>query len=88
MEVLNYPSIPSYEQESVSIKELIKRGFLENILVSQDVCYKQLLIRNGGWGYAHILNNVTPRFKENGITGEEIRAMMVENPKRVLPSSI
>jgi len=88
MEVLNCPSIPSYEQESVSIKELIERGFLEKILVSQDVCYKQLLTRNGGWGYAHILNNVTPRFKENGITGEQIQAMMVENPKRVLPFSI
>jgi phosphotriesterase-related protein len=78
-------SMPMYKQESATIRELIERGFLEKILISQDVCYKKCLIKNGGWGYAHILNNVVPRFKENGITDEEIRTIMVENPKRVLP---
>lgn len=76
-------SMPPYKQESATIKELIRRGFLERILISQDVCYKKCLIKNGGWGYAHILNNVVERFKGNGITDEEIRTIMVENPKRV-----
>ena len=79
------PFLSVYEQESATIKELIGRGFLEKILISQDVCYKKCLITNGGWGYAHILNNVVPKFKENGITDEEIRIIMVENPKRVIP---
>ena len=79
------PSVPTYEPESATIKELIERGFLERILISQDVCYKKCLIKNGGWGYAHILNNVVPRFKENGITEDEIWTIMVENPKRVIP---
>lgn len=79
------PSMPTYKQESATIKELINRGFLERILISQDVCYKKCLIKNGGWGYAHILNNVVGRFKENGITAEEIRTIMVENPQRVFP---
>jgi phosphotriesterase-related protein len=79
------PSIPTYEPESATIKELIERGFLERILISQDVCYKKCLIKNGGWGYAHILNNVVPKFKENGITGDEIWTIMVENPNRVIP---
>ncbi|MBM3235277.1 hypothetical protein FJZ31_03150 [Candidatus Poribacteria bacterium] len=79
------PSMHKYKPESATIRELIERGFLERILISQDVCYKKCLIKNGGWGYAHILNNVVPRFKENGITDEEIRTIMVENPKRVLP---
>ena len=79
------PSMPMYEQESATIKELIGRGFLERILISQDVCYKKCLIKNGGWGYAHILNNVVTKFKDNGIADEEIRTIMVENPKRVFP---
>ena len=79
------PSMPTYEPESATIKELIERGFLERILISQDVCYKKCLIKNGGWGYAHILNNVVPKFKENGITDDEIWTIMVENPKRGIP---
>ena len=78
------PSMPTYEPESATIKELIERGFLERILISQDVCYKKSLIKNGGWGYVHILNNVVPKFKENSITDDEIWTIMVENPKRVL----
>ena len=79
------PLLSVYEKESATIKELIGRGFLERILISQDVCYKKCLVRNGGWGYAHILNNVVPKFEENGITDDEIRTIMVENPKRVIP---
>lgn len=78
-----FPSISRYEQESVFIKELIESGFLERILISQDVCSKKHLTKYGGWGYGHILNNVIPMFKENGITDEDIRTIMIENPKRV-----
>ena len=66
---------------------MIDRGLLDRILISQDICYNKLLVANGGWGYAHILNHVVPRFEANGITREEIRAMMVTNPRRVFPIS-
>ena len=87
MAALTGSDLPVYEKESVAIKALIERGFLEKILISQDVCYAKLLTRNGGWGYAHILNDVVPRFVANGITEAEIQAMMVENPRRVFPFS-
>ena len=79
--------LPAYEKESAAIKKLIERGFLEKILISQDVCYARLLTRNGGWGYAHILNDVAPRFVANGITQTEVQMMMVGNPRRVFPFS-
>ena len=68
-----------------TIKALIDRGYIEHILLSQDVCFTALYVENGGYGYAHILNNLVPLFKAGGITDDQINTIMVENPKRLLP---
>ena len=85
MAALKGGEIPRYEEDAAALKELIERGHLNRILISQDICFKDLLVRNGGWGYAHILNHVVPRFRANGITQEEIEAMLIGNPRRVFP---
>jgi phosphotriesterase-related protein len=87
MAVFKGEAIPGYEEEIAALKELIERGHLERILISQDVCFKRLLVKNGGWGYAHILNHVIPRFKTNGITEAEVHTIVEENPRRVFPFS-
>lgn len=66
------------------IYKLIDRGYLHQILVSQDCCMKTNLYHYGGGGYAHILNNVLPRMRDHGIPNEAIHTILVENPKRVL----
>jgi len=66
------------------IYKLIDRGYLHQILVSQDCCMKTNLYRYGGGGYAHVLNNVLPRMRDHGIPDEAIHTILVENPKRVL----
>ena len=66
------------------IKCLIDEGYLNHILISQDVCFKHHYVSYGGAGYAHILRNVVPWMRRGGISDEQIRTMMVENPKRVL----
>ena len=66
------------------IKCLIDEGYLNHILISQDVCIKFLYVTYGGAGYAHILRNVVPWMRRAGISDEQIHTMMVENPKRVL----
>ena len=63
---------------------LIDKGFLSQILISQDCCMKTNLCRYGGGGYAHILNNALPVMRENGIPDEAIFTIMVENPKHIL----
>ena len=40
--------------------------------------------RGGGHGYAHILENIVPRLRREGISEEQIRTILVENPKRFL----
>lgn len=84
-ERLQSPAIPEYESESDILRSLIGRGCLSRMLFSSDTCYRQTLVRNGGWGYAHLLTNVVPRLRKHGITESEIHAIMVENPRRVLP---
>ena len=64
--------------------ELIELGWLNKILISHDVCMKMRLQSYGGPGYSHILRNVVPMFKVYGLTNEQIRTIMVENPKCLL----
>jgi len=66
------------------IKRLIDEGYLNHILISQDLCFKYCYVTYGGSGYAHILRYVVPWMRLAGISDEQIHTMMVENPKRVL----
>lgn len=67
-----------------TLKEQIRRGNLERIMISQDVCFKICLTKWGGHGYAHILENIVPRLRQEGITEEQIHTILIENPKRFL----
>ncbi len=82
---LGWDTVPSYADESAVLRELIERGYLEKILISSDVYFQQMLVRNGGWGYAHVVANVLPRLKTHGFTEDEIKTITVENPRRLLP---
>ena len=66
------------------IIQLIAEGYLNQILISQDVFLRVNLSCYGGMGYSHILDNVVPLMRGKGITEEQIHTIMVENPKRVL----
>jgi phosphotriesterase-related protein len=67
------------------IMQLIADGYLNHILVSQDVCFKHHLVTYGGCGYAHILRDVVPFMRHKGMSDEQIHTLLVENPKRVFP---
>ena len=62
------------------LKKLIDDGFGKQILLSCDVCLKNLLHTYGGWGYDHILTNVVPMMEDEGITREQIHTMLCRNP--------
>jgi phosphotriesterase-related protein len=66
------------------VVETIKRGYIDHILLSHDVCWKTLLVEYGGWGYAHLTKNIEPRLRDAGVTDEQIRTMRVANPARWL----
>ena len=75
---------PSDTQRLKGIEKLIRKGHLDQLLLSQDVCNKVMSMAYGGSGRAHILRDCLTLFNQAGITGEEIHRMLVENPKRIL----
>ena len=74
---------PSDEDNARAIKRLIDLGFVKHILLSQDVFLKMMLTLYGGFGYAYVLRHFTPRLKRHGVTDDQIRTMLVDNPRRV-----
>lgn len=74
---------PSDEDNARAIAGLIKHGFGDRLLLSQDVFLKMMLTRYGGFGYAHVLKNFVPRLRRHGVSEDAIRTMLVGNPARV-----
>lgn len=66
------------------IQELIGKGYLNNLVISQDIGNKIHLKKYGGNGYGHILESVLPLMERKGLTHEEIRALVDRNPTRLL----
>ena len=62
------------------IEKLLKKGYEKQILLSCDVCLKQLLHAYGGWGYDHVLSHIVPMLLEKGVTEKQIDTMLIENP--------
>ncbi len=66
------------------VKLLIDKGYLNQILLSCDVCLKTCLRTYGAWGYDHLLTNILPMMEDEGITQEQIDTMLKTNPQNWL----
>ncbi|MBS0519879.1 MAG: aryldialkylphosphatase [Proteobacteria bacterium] len=66
------------------IRALIARGHLERVVISHDICYRTRLACFGGHGYGHIFANVVPMMARRGFCEDEITAITVRNPARLL----
>lgn len=75
---------PTDLQRLESLAELISRGYLERLMVSQDVCFRTDLRRYGGWGYDHLLTNIIPLARHIGFSQKNISTILIENPSRAL----
>src|SRR3954447_24631126 len=67
-----------------NLRELLSRGHVERILLSQDVCHDSQLKRYGGNGYRYLAETFLPRLREAGVSDAEIRTITVDNPRRLL----
>lgn len=67
-----------------NIRELIARGHVERILLSQDVCHDSQLRRYGGNGYTYLADTFLPRLRTAGVSEAEIRTITIANPRRLL----
>jgi phosphotriesterase-related protein len=76
--------MPSDAQRIDTIRRLIAEGHTEQIVMAQDICTKNRLVKYGGHGYGHILENIVPRMRRKGIAEEDVQAIIVDNPAKVL----
>jgi len=69
---------------ALAIVELLKHGYGDRILLSQDVFLKPDLKAYGGSGYSFIAEHFAPYLRQMGVTDTQIRQMLVDNPRRLL----
>jgi phosphotriesterase-related protein len=72
------------EQRARNAKAVIDAGFVDRLLISQDVCLPHQLRWYGGYGYGHLLTTFVPMLRAVGVTQEQIDTLLVANPARVL----
>ena len=66
------------------IRELIRHGHRDQVVVSHDICTRTRLRRYGGHGYTHILEHVVPLMRIKDFSEDDIQAILVDNPRRCL----
>lgn len=78
-----------FEQRVDTVAELIRRGYAEKIVLSQDAsCFidwfpprrKAETVPN--WHYTHVSDDVLPALRQRGVDEEAINTMLVDNPRR------
>lgn len=80
----------TFEARADTLIEMCRRGYAESLVLSQDAaCYIDWIDPNvlpflPQWHYLHIGDEVLPYIRERGVTEEQIEAMLVGNPRRVL----
>ena len=72
-----------YQPEYVradNVAALVKEGFVQRVLLSEDICMLNHLKYTGGKGYGYLLETFVPLLRERSVTDEQIYQMMVVNP--------
>lgn len=69
--------------EVAAVMELIEAGYADRILIGAEVGWKTCYKANGGWGYAHVCENIVPWLRACGATDAQLHTMTVENPRRL-----
>lgn len=70
----------AYDLEKVKmVAKLVNKGYLKQILLTNDICLKTMFTTWGGNGYAHVLNTVKKMLLDEGVTQKQFETMMISN---------
>jgi len=64
--------------------QLIRAGYANRIVLSNETAFKSCYKKYGGYGYAHILESILPELRFKGVTEEQLNTMLIENTKALL----
>jgi phosphotriesterase-related protein len=80
-----------FEQRVEVVAEMCRRGHHGRMVLSHDAaCYTDWLEEDdiprlgANWNYLHISRDVIPALLRSGVTQEQVRAMLVDNPRQIL----
>ena len=72
------------------ITELCRRGYAGQLVLSHDACChidwfprEQVEMLAPRWNFRHIPDDVLPALRQKGVTDDQLRAMTVDNPRRL-----
>jgi phosphotriesterase-related protein len=74
----------SDERRASMMKALIDDGYVNQLIISSDICMKMDLRAFGGSGYDHIFTDCPPLFESVGIAASDIATILEANPRSVL----
>ncbi|HSO28451.1 MAG TPA: hypothetical protein VLS28_00990 [Candidatus Sulfomarinibacteraceae bacterium] len=75
---------PSDRDVVGTIAGLIADGHRDRVVLGQDIGVRTRYRRWGGWGYAHLLEHIVPLLHEAGVGADDLEAMLVRTPARLL----
>lgn len=76
--------LPSDIRRAEWVAELVENGYTDQLLLSHDVWGKIQRVKYGGHGYAHILENIAPILRSQGVSQSDFKQMTIDNPKEFL----
>lgn len=74
----------SDEDRTKMLLELIRLGYDNQIVISQDISRRSYLKSLGGVGYEHISKTFNSLLEREIITKDTLNKLLIENPKRIL----
>jgi len=66
------------------LKRLVSEGYEKQLLITNDLCMKSMLHKYGGWGYDHILHNIVPMMRQEGMDSKATERIVYRNPQSFL----
>lgn len=66
------------------VLNMVRHGFLGQVLLSQDICLRSQFSTYGGFGYTFLLTTFVPMLRDAGLAEEQIQRLIVDNPRRAL----
>jgi phosphotriesterase-related protein len=88
MDRFGVDAILPFEQRVGIVVELIKRGYVEQMVLAHDAsCFfdwidQSFLAMAPNWHFLHISQEVLPALREQGVSDEQLDTMLVDNPRR------
>lgn len=70
------------EVRADNVAAFIAEGFIDQLMLSNDICRVDQLQTFGGPGYGNVIENFYPMLRERGVSDEQIEVMTVANPAR------